>query len=96
MVSTDAATLGATAMPDPLGEVDYSWLYWADHTFSYPGTAVSGLEPFGSLRKSFDVRSMRKMKPRESLIMVVQYADSSGAPPLTFFAASTRVLIGLH
>ena len=48
IVSTDAAMLGATAMPDPHDEPDYPWLWWKDvHMFSTfaidgMGTDVSG------------------------------------------------------
>ena len=28
VVSTDASVLGATALPDPAGELAYPWLYW--------------------------------------------------------------------
>jgi len=28
LVSSDAAVLGATAMPDPAGEPEFPWLWW--------------------------------------------------------------------
>ncbi len=101
VTSTDAFALGATALPDPLGEPDYPWLYWAAHTFNFPaatsGTAGEGPQGLtGSVRHRFDIRSMRKIKPRESLSMVLQYADLSGTPPMTFVAGPIRVLVGLH
>jgi len=94
VVSTDAATLGASAMPDPAGEPDFPWLYWASHSFSFLTT--SDPEPSGaagSVRKAFDVKSMRKIKPRESLVMVAQYTDVTGAPPLNWGHGITRVLV---
>ncbi len=92
VVSSDA--FAVTAVPDPLAEPEYPWLYWADHPFFFNSTstvdAVAGL----SLHKTFDIRSMRKVSPRESLTMIVQYGDSTGAPPLTFINGQTRVLLG--
>ena len=97
VISTDAATLGPTAVPDPLGEPDFPWLYWADHAFLFSTTDPdSGGNLASSVRHRFDIRSMRKVKPRESLTMIVQYADSVGTPPMSFFAGQTRVLQGLH
>ena len=101
VVSSDAAALGATALPDPIGEPEYPWLFWAVHGLYFAaatsGTAGQGPQGFGgSLRRSFDVRSMRKLKPRESLVAVVEYSDGTGTPPITIKMSNTRVLLGLH
>ncbi len=101
VVSTDAFTAGTTALPDPAGEPDFPWLFWAQHKFRYPGavgTAV-GEGVWGDqsmIRRSFDIRSMRKMKPRETLMAVLQYVDVVGTPPMRFDLSTTRVLLGLH
>ncbi len=95
-VSSDAAALGASAMPDPAGETDYSWLYWAQHQFNYfaAGVGDSGLAG-ASVRVPFDVRSMRKFSPRESMVFVFEYTSINGAPPLTIDASATRCLLAL-
>ena len=95
VVSTDAFNLGATAMPDPAGEADYPWLYWAEHQMFTPvGGTIDPNAAGMSLRRSFDIRSMRKMKPRESLAAMVEYGDGAGTPPLQFLFSQTRVLVG--
>ena len=101
IVSTDAATLGASALPDPGGEPEYPWLYWAEYDFNFPAAlATSGAgstdSVAGVVRDSFDIRSMRRMKPRESLVFVVQYTDTAGTPPMDVELSKTRVLFGLH
>ena len=98
VVSTDAFTAGQASVPDPLEEPEYPWLYWADHTMFYPGAGapLDTSNPAGSLRKSFDIRSMRRMRPRETLCFIVQYADLAGTPPIQLDIGGTRVLIGLH
>ena len=97
VVSTDAFAAGAGSVPDPTSEAEYPWLYWASHPI---GRAVdASVDPANEtllLRKSFDVKSMRKMKPRESLIFVAQYFNFTGDPPLTVLVGVTRVLLGLH
>ncbi len=92
IVSADAAELGATAMPDPSTEPEYPWMYWASHAVHYASTEVDPSSRAGSIRHSFDIRSMRKFKPREALAFVVQYEDTAGNPPLTFMAGKTRIL----
>ncbi len=94
LVSTDASTLGSTAMPDPGGDTAYPWLYWASHALHYQDTGVDPSHAGGSLRKSFDVGSMRRFSPLESLVMVVEYTNGAGNPPITFVTGRTRVLVG--
>jgi len=95
-IATDAAVLGATAFPDPEGEPGYPWLYWASHalhsvaTDSANQSQASGI----SVRRSFDVRSMRKVKPNESLVMIIEAVDVAGTMPINFTSGLTRVLIG--
>ena len=95
IVSTDAATLGATALPDPASEADYPWLYWKVSSLYFRGVLDPTI-PSGSadvVRVSFDIRSMRKIKPRESLSFGIEYVNVSGAPPLTFQSGGVRVLV---
>ena len=94
VVTDRAFAVGATALPDPGSSPDFSWLYWASHQIHYHGTPDVYTGEGGSLRRSFDIRSMRKMKSDETLAMVLEYADGSGAPPITAVIGSTRVLVG--
>ena len=96
LVSTDAVVVGGSAMPDPGGESEYPWLYWASHSIAtIVVSAEANVGDISVVRKSFDIRSMRKFKERESLAMIVEYTDVSGAPPLTVRTGVTRVLVGL-
>ena len=83
VVSTDAAVLGPTALPEPIGDPDYPWLYWSSHPFHFANVTTDPSQQGGSLRHTFDIRSMRKMKTSESLTAVIQYSDIAGAPPMT-------------
>jgi hypothetical protein len=93
VVSSDAYAVGASAVPDPASEPNYPWLYWASHPFFFGATGADPASEACSVRHSFDVRSMRKLKARESLALVVEYADIAGTPALKFTAGSTRVLL---
>ena len=98
VVSSDAATVGGTAVPDPIDDPDYPWLYWAQHTLTFRGTETEpeALDGSGFVRQAFDVKSMRKLKPKESLALVVQTVDGGGAPPLSVSWGATRVLVATH
>ena len=93
VVSGDAATLGGTAVPDPIGEPEYPWLYWAVHPMAFESADVDSPSATASIRHVIDIRSMRKVKPRESLIIIAEYLDGNGAPPVDFHAARLRVLL---
>ena len=74
VVSTDAFALGSTAMPDPAIELEFLWLYWAEHGF---------------------IRSMRKLRARETLAVILQYAVTNGTPDIRMLMSSTRILLAL-
>ena len=95
VVSADAAALGSTALPDPGSEASYPWLFWASRSLYFPvtGAPLDPASPMSAVRWSFDVRSMRKMKPREALVWAVEYEDISGTPPIRVDLSQTRVLL---
>ena len=93
VVSSDAFAVGASALPDPGSEPDYPWLYWQSHALFFPTTDPESGAAAASVRHTFDVKSMRKINARESLILVAQYRDGNGLPPVTLAAGSTRVLL---
>ena len=95
VVSTDAVGVGATAMPDPSSEPEFPWLFWKDSHFILEAAPPDLGSPGGAVRFSFDIRSMRKIKPRESLVWVFQYEDLAGAPPYTVSTGLVRVLLAL-
>ena len=94
VVSTDASTVGGTAMPDPQDEPEYPWLFWASHTWRSNSANIDSALGSTVIRRSFDIKSMRKVKPRESLAVLIQYTDRGGAPPVSVIMENTRVLIG--
>ncbi len=94
VVSSDAFALGTTAMPDPADEPEFPWLYWKEHALRFSSTDFAGGNREISVRESFDIKTMRKLNPRETLAMIAQYTDSAGTPPLFITASQTRVLIG--
>ena len=91
--STDAFAVGSTAMPDLASEPEYPWLYWYQAQFRFSTTALEAAEGSAAFRLGIDVRSMRKMKPRETLGFIYQYQDTGGSPPVTAYNTQCRVLL---
>ena len=94
VVSTDAVTAGAASMPEPLSDIGYPWLFWAVHPLRFDTTTVDVSAAVASVRHSFDVKSMRRVKASESLVWIAEYFDFNGAPPLAITGAAVRVLAG--
>ncbi len=95
VVSSDAFALGSTAVPDPLGELEYPWLYWAEHALAFSDADTNQSGAAGSVRKAFDVKSQRKVGARQTLAGIFQYSDVNGTPPLTLMFGQVRVLLAL-
>ena len=94
--STDAFTLGATAMPDPGAEVGYPWLWWGSFGFrAYSNSAESTNSANVGARIPVDTKSMRKISVNQTLGWVFQYEDISGAPPISINQGPMRMLVAL-
>jgi len=94
VVSTDAAAV--TAVPEPGGEARYPWLYWANHPIAFEGASAVPDDPRAALRVKFDIRSQRKVKPSESLVLITEYEDGNGTPSVLVQVGRTRVLVAVH
>ena len=97
IVSTDAATVGATAVPDPGSDPDYPWLWWGEMNLESEWvrtSATDGAWGPSAQRIEVDSKAMRRVKPKESLLWVVQASSTVGAPVTLVTMGSTRFLIG--
>jgi len=95
IVSTDAATLGSTAMPGPFSDPQYPWL-WFGTMFLRANLASGQDEAWGvsQQRLEVDTKAMRRFKPKESLVWVIETASLAGGPATNITTGFTRVLIG--
>ena len=85
--------VAAGAFPDPDDEPEFPWMYWASHPFHFSSTSTDPSSAGAALRHTFDIRSMRKVKPQQSLAFAVQYVNVTGNPPLTICTGGIRLLI---
>jgi len=93
-VSTDALT--AVTLPDPISEEGFPWLYWAVHPFLFRVNELVTNAGIAQLRRTIDIRTQRKFQSNESLVVVGQYFDNAGAPPITLTTGGMRVLTTVH
>ena len=98
IVTSDAAAVGSTAMPDPDDEPDFPWLWYHLHNF-FSGFTVDGTASddygVGTIRIDVDSKAMRKMKPGQSIVGVAQYVDVVGTPTLRVGGSVRMLLAGI-
>ncbi len=94
ILSSDAFASGTGAFPDPLGDMEFPWLYY--HRWAMRASVAAGEESLGAscYRLEIDTKAMRKIKPLETLAYALQYAQSVGTPVCDVDIESIRVLIG--
>ncbi len=93
--SQDAVTVGPTALPEPLNDAEFPWLFWASHQLFLHDTTIQSISAGrAQVRHRFDIRSMRKLPLGQALGYVVEYVDGSGTPPVTANLAEVRTLVG--
>ena len=90
--STDAVTLGVTALPDPAAEPEYPWMWYGSVAMFSPSADTA--DPRIQQVLVVDTKAMRKVKPGESLAMVGQYVNSAGNPSIKVISETLRVLFG--
>ena len=93
VMGDDLFATGGAGLPDPQTELGAPWLYWASHDMFFGTTSVDPSSAVSSLRRSFDIHSMRKVTNGQTLAWVLQYTNIGGFPPVTLSVGSTRVLI---
>ena len=93
VLSTDAVAVGATAVPDPVGEPQYPWIFWKLFAFGFASISADPSSAGASVRLQVDSRTMRKVKPREFLVWIVEYFGISGDPPMSAMVSTSRALL---
>ena len=95
IVTTAAATVGITAVPTPLTDIEYEgWLWhWTGPMIGVVSGGDSALG-MGAVRVPIDSKAMRKWNTDETLIGVVEVGSEVGTAVLGF-NASSRILVKL-
>ena len=77
IITTDAATIGGTSVPGPLGDPDWDWV-WHQYVPLDAGQAALAGDDIGTfVRVPIDSKAMRKMKTNESLVLIGHAANSN-------------------
>ncbi len=94
--STDAFTTGLGAIPNPIGDIDWPWI-WYQNVGAMVGQSVTESENTGELaqvRLPIDSKAMRKIKSNETVFGRIQVGAEVGVTILSF-TMDTRMLLKL-
>ena len=93
VVSTKSAAIGITALPLPLSQIEWPWLWW-DATFvgQEVFTAV-GTQEMGELIRPVDSKAMRKLPPASTMVIVFEAGAVMEGAPDAVVAYSLRMLL---
>ena len=96
IVTTDAFAVGATAMPSPLGDVDWGgWMYYqAFGPIVGESTTEVFRGPMMAVRQQIDTKAMRKIQPNETIFGAFATSVEIGTTQVDF-GAMTRMLVKL-
>ena len=94
IVSADAFAVGSTAMPGPLSDPEWDWM-WINYFGAMVGSTVTEeFKGLAAVRQVIDTKAMRKVQPNEVVFGMVESEVEIGAATVTF-AAATRMLVKL-
>ena len=96
IVSTDAAGIGATAMPSPLDDADWpGWVwYYSGAAIVQPSTGELANNPVASIRLPVDSKAMRKWGINETLFASVAVGAEIGTAQMDM-SFNSRILVKL-
>ena len=90
VASTDAATIGVTAVPGPLSDATNDWFVWVPFTLMHDSVLTEFDSKFVAT-VPFDSRGMRKMKNGEAVVIVLEVeSDLSGSAIDSAFVARVQ------
>ena len=93
VVTTAAATIGITAVPSPITELDWDgWMYYTMFGVHHGLAAVS--DGSGHERIDVDTKAMRKFGDEQTLLAVMEVVEIGTADMDVFF--DSRMLLKLH
>ncbi len=91
VVKSDASTIGITAVPHPLAQINAEWHVWQGLHTKFSFASGVGFDTFAQ-QYQVDSRAMRKVGINEDAISVVEIAEAIGAD----ITIRGRLLIKLH
>ena len=96
IVTADAFAVGASAMPSPRGDADWSgWIWHHSGAAIVEASTTESTQGLASVRLAIDSKAMRKVGVNEVVFGAVSFQTEVGTATVNF-VLSTRMLVKLH
>jgi len=92
LVSNQAVAVGATAIPSPIANDEWPWLWYYTSSLKTPTTLTEDEQGFRWERIEVDSKSMRKAPPDHVMVFVVDVVSVAGTPDIEL-SGFIRVLL---
>ena len=76
VVSSDAATVGISALPGPLSDIENDWYVWLPIALRLDTVAEAPVNITSNALLPYDSRGQRKLKAGDELVSVVEFCQS--------------------
>ena len=93
VVSTKAITAGVTAIPNPLTNIEWPWLWWDSALVGNEVITAVGVQSIGNTNRVIDSKAMRKIPPASTLILVLESGPALEGAPDANVAFALRMLL---
>jgi len=94
VVSTKSLTIGVTALPTPLANIEWPWLWWDSTVVGIDVGDATGFEQLTTFNRSIDSKAMRKVPPASTVVLIVEAgAAMLGAPDARLVFAIRMLLM---
>ena len=93
VVNRRASTVGSSALPRPISDMDYSWLWHSIYFLKTTATATQIVPTVGIVRDKIDSRAMRKILSKEEEIAYMFETQNDAGNATVEFAIQTRLLL---
>jgi len=95
LVDLDAFNAGDGSMPDPADDERFGWLWFGSFPV-FTGTPLTDVSQVGgAVRYEIDTKAMRVTRLNQVLVLIGQYVDVTGTPPVEVVQGIIRVLSAL-
>ena len=92
VVNRRASIVGSSALPRPISDMDYSWLWHSMIFLKTLSTAAQIVPTVGIVRKEIDSRAMRKILSKEEELAYCFETQNDAGNATVEFAIQTRLL----
>jgi len=93
VVSTKSLAIGVTALPTPITNIEWPWLWWDSAVVGIDVGDATGFERIERNNRLIDSKAMRKVPPASTIVLIVEAGAALLGAPDARLAFVIRMLL---